>query len=214
MSESKPLAIKSKNIEDLTHYQESLLKKRRKDDADHRRRVDTKARMKLNQLRQKKIDEKEQAGKNILMPEVFVSNNMKQQRNYVHYKRNKNQMERGEKAATKFGTNAYKAIIRPESQVDENALLMAIRIKGQNQATTPQAQKVLSDMGLRQINNCVFIRADKDNLKKILTVQDYISYGYPTKKMVNDLVRKRGFLKKDDKKLAITDNVLIEELLG
>jgi len=80
--------------------------------------------------------------------------------------------------------------------------------------TTPQAQKILSEMGLRAINNCVFVRADADNLKKILTCHEYISYGYPTKKMVNDLIRKRGFLKKDEKKLAITDNVLIEELLG
>lgn len=32
--------------------------------------------------------------------------------------------------------------------------------------------------------------------------------------MVNELVRKRGFLKKDAKKLPITDNVLIEDLLG
>ena len=51
-------------------------------------------------------------------------------------------------------------------------------------------------------------------MKKIITIQDYVTYGYPTKKMVNDLVRKRGFLKKDKLKLAITDNVLIEELLG
>jgi len=58
------------------------------------------------------------------------------------------------------------------------------------------------------------MRADKSTMVKLLTVQDYIAYGYPTKKLVNDLIRKRGFLKKDDKKLAITDNVLIEELLG
>jgi len=51
-------------------------------------------------------------------------------------------------------------------------------------------------------------------MKKIIIVEDYISYGYPTKKIVNDMIRKRGFLKKDDKKLAITDNVIIEELLG
>lgn len=51
-------------------------------------------------------------------------------------------------------------------------------------------------------------------MRKILIVKDYVAYGYPNKKMVNDLVRKRGFLKKDDTKLAITDNVLIEELLG
>ena len=51
-------------------------------------------------------------------------------------------------------------------------------------------------------------------MKQILIVNDYISYGYPTKKMVNELVRKRGFLKKDGKKEPITNNVLIEELLG
>jgi len=45
-------------------------------------------------------------------------------------------------------------------------------------------------------------------------VKEYVSFGYPTKKIVNDLVRKRGFLKKDDAKLPITDNNLIEELLG
>ena len=33
------------------------------------------------------MEEKEKTGKKILMPEVFVSNNMKQQRNFVHYKR-------------------------------------------------------------------------------------------------------------------------------
>lgn len=89
-----------------------------------------------------------------------------------------------------------------------------VRIKGLNQATTPQAQKILSEIGLRQINNGVFVRADKSMMEKLVIVQDYVTYGYPTKKLVNDLVRKRGFLKKDDKKLPISDNVLIEELLG
>lgn len=123
-------------------------------------------------------------------------------------------MERGEVAAKKFGGSALRAIMRPSQQVDENALLLVVRIKGKNMGTTPQAQKILSELGLRAINNCVFVRGDKENMKKVLTVQDYISYGYPTKKMVNDLIRKRGNLKKDGKKLAITDNNLIEELLG
>ena len=51
-------------------------------------------------------------------------------------------------------------------------------------------------------------------MKQIVMVHEYITYGYPSKKMVNELVRKRGFLKKDGKKEAITNNVLIEELLG
>jgi len=60
----------------------------------------------------------------------------------------------------------------------------------------------------------VFVKANEENMKRVLIVNEYISYGYPTKKIVSDLVRKRGFLKKDGKKLPITDNVLIEELLG
>jgi len=60
MSEVKATpVIKSKNIEDLTQYQESLLRKRRKDDADKRDRVDARAKQKLNQGRQKKRDEKD-----------------------------------------------------------------------------------------------------------------------------------------------------------
>jgi len=99
--------------------------------------------------------------------------------------------------------------------VPENSLLLVVRIKGQNEGvTTPQAQKILGGWGLVKINNSVFVRADADNLKKLLTVEDYVTFGYPTKKTVNDLVRKRGFLKKEGKKLPITDNVLIEELLG
>ena len=37
----------------------------------------------------------------------------------------------------------------------------------------------------------------------------------PSKKTVNDLIRKRGFLRtKENKKAPITDNVMIEELMG
>jgi hypothetical protein len=41
----------------------------------------------MDRGRKRKMEEKEKTGKKILMPEVFVSNNMKQQRNFVHYKR-------------------------------------------------------------------------------------------------------------------------------
>ena len=45
-------------------------------------------------------------------------------------------------------------------------------------------------------------------------MQDYIAFGYPSKKTVIDIIKKRGFIKKNDKRLEITDNNLIEELLG
>ena len=141
--------IKYKTMDELNTYQESLLKKRRRDDVDRQQRIDIRAKAKLAAGRKKKEDEKVITGKNILMPEVFVSNHMKQQRNYVHYKRNKNKMERGEKAAKMFNSEAIDVISRPTHQVKHNSLVLVIRIKGLNQGTTPQAQKILSDLGLR-----------------------------------------------------------------
>ena len=49
-------------------------------------------------------------------------------------------------------------------------------------------------------------------MEQVLLINDHITYGYPTKVMVNELVRKRGFLRKDLKKEPISNNVLIEEL--
>jgi large subunit ribosomal protein L7e len=45
-------------------------------------------------------------------------------------------------------------------------------------------------------------------------IQNYVAFGYPQKNLVNDMIRRRGHLKKEDKRMPITDNNLIEELLG
>ena len=101
--------------------------------------MDARAKQKMSQVRDKKAAEKEITGKNIQMPEVFVSNHMKQQRNYVHYKRNKGKMAIGEKAGKKFGSDPIMAIQAPGRQVTQNSLLLVVRIKGRNEGTTPQA---------------------------------------------------------------------------
>merc|ERR1711964_76246 len=45
-------------------------------------------------------------------------------------------------------------------------------------------------------------------------VEPYIAYGYPSLKNVRDLVYKRGYAKVDSRRVAITDNKLIEDSLG
>ena len=81
--------------------QVALIKKRRRDDLDKKRKLDVKAKQKMAQVRQKKIDVKMKiaGGTKVLLPEVFASNNMKQQRNFVHYKRHKKAF--GDKPDTK-----------------------------------------------------------------------------------------------------------------
>ena len=46
-------------------------------------------------------------------------------------------------------------------------------------------------------------------------MQNYCGWGIPTKITLDQVIRKRGYLKsKDSKRLAISDNVIVEELLG
>ena len=68
---------------------------------------------------------------------------------------------------------------------------------------------------MKEINNCAFIRASTVNLEKLLTIQNYVGWGAPTKKTLDDVIRKRGYLKsKESKRLPIADNVIVEEILG
>jgi len=70
-------------------------------------------------------------------------------------------------------------------------------------------------LGLKEINNCAFIRASTQALEQLLLVQNYCGWGAPNKVILDQVVRKRGYLKsKDAKRLAISDNVMVEELLG
>lgn len=54
-----------------------------------------------------------------------------------------------------------------------------------------------------------------ENMKKLLTISDYVCYGQPTKKVLDDIIRKRGYLKTaSHTRTPISNNVVIEELLG
>ena len=59
------------------------------------------------------------------------------------------------------------------------------------------------------------MRAGSQNLEKLMLIQNYVGWGTPTKKIVDEVIRKRGYLKsKEQKRIPISDNVVIEELLG
>ena len=71
----------SKQHTNLTYHsvtQEALLRKRKRDDEEKRKRLDLRARQKMDKGRKRKMEDKEKSGKKILMPEVFISNAMKQ----------------------------------------------------------------------------------------------------------------------------------------
>ena len=48
-------------------------------------------------------------------------------------------------------------------------------------------------------------------LKKI---ENYVVYGQPSKTLIEDLLKYRGFAKVNEKKVSLSDNNIIEEALG
>lgn len=153
----------------------------------------------MQQGRQKKLldKEKQAGGKTILMPDVFVSNYMKQQRNFVHYKRFKksSSVDRLAPEIAAKVTDKQELALPKNQHVKLNTLLMIVRVK-ESRNTTPQAQKILKELGLKEVNNVSFVRADSQTLDKLLLIRNYVAYGQPTKALLDEIIRKRGYLKK------------------
>ena len=173
----------------------------------------------MAQVRQKKLNEKLAiaGGTKVLTPEVYVSNYMKQQRNYVKYKRFKAGSEPrhlNTEVAAAQAVDKQAFHLPKDQQVPLNSLVLVVRIKESRNAT-PQAQKILKELGLKEVNNCAFVRAGAETLAKLMLVQNYLGWGNPSKKTLEEVIRKRGYLKsKDAKRVPISDNVVVEELLG
>lgn len=205
-----------KQPEGFDIQKEALLKKRKRDDLSKKKSADNRARQKMAQVRQKKLDEKLAlaGGVKVIMPEVFISNYNKQQRNYVKYKRFKAaEAPRHVPAAAQVEDKQVLMLPR-EQRVAANSLLLVVRIK-ESRTTTPQAQKILKELGLKEVNNCAFVRGSPEWMDKLLLIQNYVAWGNPAKATVEEIIRKRGYLKsKDTKRVPISDNVIVEELLG
>lgn len=78
------------------------------------------AKSRMDRGRKKKMEDKEKTGAKILMPEVFVSNYMKQQRNFVKYRREKKKVTQAEGKPGKLA---------PSETIKPNTLILAVRVK-------------------------------------------------------------------------------------
>merc|ERR1712156_1221308 len=95
----------------------------------------------------------------------------------------------------------------------EDKFAFVIRIRGINQVA-PKVKKALQLFRLRQINNGVFVKLNKATINMLRICEPYITWGYPNLKSVRELIYKRGFVKVDGKRTAITSNDIIEDKLG
>ncbi|EDV19358.1 expressed hypothetical protein [Trichoplax adhaerens] len=95
----------------------------------------------------------------------------------------------------------------------EAKLAFVVRIRGIN-GVSPKVRKILRLLRLRQIHNGVFVKLNKATINMLKLVDPYIAWGYPNLKSVRELIYKRGFGKVDKKRIALSDNAIIENSLG
>jgi len=95
----------------------------------------------------------------------------------------------------------------------ESKLAFVVRIRGINKIH-PRPRKVLQLLRLRQINNGVFVKLNKATIQMLRIADPYIAWGYPSMKIVRQLVYKRGYVKVNRQRIPLTDNDIVEKALG
>lgn len=93
------------------------------------------------------------------------------------------------------------------------SLVFVIRVRDHHGACA-MVKRSLSRLRLRKVNEGVFVRYDASTRKLLHLVEPYVVYGPPLKGVVEDLVERRGFGKIDGKRVALSDNTIIEQALG
>jgi large subunit ribosomal protein L7e len=95
----------------------------------------------------------------------------------------------------------------------EAKIMLIVRIRGVNNLA-PQVKKVLKLFRLRQINNAAFVRVNRATMNMLKRIERYVTFGYPSRKVISDLVYKRGYAKVDKQRIPLSSNELVEQYLG
>jgi len=92
-------------------------------------------------------------------------------------------------------------------------LVFVVRIREPN-GMPKSVKRVLNTLKLKRVNEGVFCRYDSTSKKMLHLVEPWITYGVPSKQMVSDLIHRRGYGKVEGKRTALSDNTIVEKVLG
>ncbi|KAG5276531.1 hypothetical protein AALO_G00106750 [Alosa alosa] len=95
----------------------------------------------------------------------------------------------------------------------KNSLAFVVRIR-EIKGVSPKVMKVLHMFRLRKIFSGTFMRINRSSLKMLKTIEPYVAWGFPNLKSVRELILKRGQAKINKRKVALTDNTVIEKHMG
>lgn len=121
-----------------------------------------------------------------------------------------NETKRVSETVSKFRDARAKGefYIPPEAKV-----LFVIRTKGINKIK-PKVKSILRLLRLRQLNNGVFMKVNTATWQMLRRVEPFVTYGFPTRTNISELIYKRGYGKMNRSRIPLTDNFLIENSLG
>lgn len=92
----------------------------------------------------------------------------------------------------------------------EQKVALVIRIRGCI-GVSPKAKKVMQLFRLRQLHNATFVKLNEATIRMLRLIEPYVTYGYPSKAIVQKLIWKRGFGKINKQRIPIADNSVIQD---
>ena len=95
----------------------------------------------------------------------------------------------------------------------ESKVLLVVRLKGINKVD-PKRKKILQLLRLRQLHNAVIVRNCKPVVNMLKRVEAYVTYGEPSEALLRQLVYKRGYGKVNGQRIPLSNNYVVEEVLG
>ncbi|KRX02391.1 Ribosomal protein L30, ferredoxin-like fold domain [Pseudocohnilembus persalinus] len=123
-----------------------------------------------------------------------------------------NQYKKEQTAYSKFNKRKVKTL-RSGLEGQDDKIVLVVRIRGVKDISTQQ-KKILSAMSLPGPMCATFLKLTKQNINRIKKVENYITYGTPSRKLISELIYKRCFGRIDGKRVPITSNKIVEEHLG
>jgi len=106
-----------------------------------------------------------------------------------------------------------RAAVKPLFMDEQERLLLIVRVRD-NHGETPQTLKILQFLHVRQLYSAAFMLSTKKVWKMLRLVEPFVAWGYPSLQTVKELIYKRGYGRVDKQRVALTDNKLIEDVLG
>ena len=134
-------------------------------------------------------------------------------RNEEYAKRGQKYYEAAQKEAKDLVTLRRKARAENSFYVPAEAkVALVVRIRGINNLA-PQVRKILQLFRLRQIHNATLVRINRATLNMLKKIEPYVTFGYPTRKTISDLVYKRGFGRVNKQRIPLTSNEIVAQAL-